>query len=401
LADDGSAGGDVADSGTGGTGTTGGASTGGKTRRRSRVPRWAKLCTAFGAVLLLLSGAVLVGSEVLLARYAGAVKQEDLFGDRPAGASAVPQRQSDITGPLNILLVGIDPRSNQQNEPPRSDSIMVMHVPAGLDRAYLFSLPRDLLVEIPPFEKAGFSGATDKINSAMSYGSRIPGKAQVDQARGFELLSKTVENYTGIKRFDAGVIINFSGFQKIVDAIGGVDMYIDTDVKSEHRRPDGSLRPGNPYGEGYVGPQATYRKGPAHLKGWQALDYVRQRYGLPNGDYDRQRHQQQFVKAMVRQAFSKDVVTNPIKLDQVLRAAGQSVTFSGRGNSVADFGFALRNLGPETIQLVKFPGEGIGVGAGYQGERLKPVAKQFFAAILADTTDQFLLEHPELINKDQ
>jgi LCP family protein required for cell wall assembly len=368
-------------------------------RKPSRVPRWARLCTVLGALLMLLSGGVLVGSEMLLARYQGAVAEGDLFGDQAGGGP--PAKQSSIKGPLNILLVGIDPRQGQENEPPRSDSVMVMHVTEGLDHAYLFSMPRDLVVDIPPFPKADFKGTTEKLNSAMAYGSRVPGQAKPDPARGFELLAKTVSNYTGIQRFDAGAIINFSGFQKIVDSIGGVDMYIDANVKSEHRKPDGSYREGKKYGEGYVGPQATYKIGQAHLKGWQALDYVRQRYGLPNGDYDRQRHQQQFVKAMVNQAFSRDVVANPLKLDSVLRAAGQSLIFNGRGNTVADFGFALHNLRSDSIEMVKLPGGGIGTGSNYRGEALKPEAKQFFAAMLADTADQFLASHPQMVNKDK
>jgi LCP family protein required for cell wall assembly len=370
----------------------------GTVRKGSPLPRWARLCTIFGAVLMLVSGGILVTSEVLLARYEGAVGTANLF---PEEAGGDPKRTTDIEGPLNVLLVGIDPRANNPNEPPRADSILIMHVPAGLDRAYLYSLPRDLIVDIPRFDKAGFAGRSDKINAAMAYGSRVPGKQKPDEIRGFELLSQTISARTGIKRFDAGAIINFTGFQRIVDAMGGVDMYIDTDVKSEHRQPNGAHRPGNTSGEGYVGPQAEYKKGQAHLKGWQALDYVRQRKTLPDGDYGRQRHQQQFLKAMVNQAFSRDVVTNPIKLDAVLRAAGQSLVFDGRGHSVADYAFALRGIRSASIVMIKLPGEGIGVGDAYRGERLKPLADEFFAAVRAESVDEFVLAHPELLNKDK
>ncbi|HEY0696497.1 MAG TPA: LCP family protein, partial [Micromonospora sp.] len=349
--------------------------------------------------LVLLSGAVLIGAQLLLARYEGAVVQADLFGDRAAGA-ATPRR-SDITGPLNILLVGIDPRATNPDTPPLADSIMVVHVPAGLDRAVLFSLPRDLLVEIPRFEPSGFPGGRHRLNSAMAFGSRVPGRSAPDPARGFELLATTIGDRTGLTRFDAGVIVNFVGFQRIVDAMGGVDMYIDTDVRSEHREPDGSHRRPDPDGDGYVGPQAEYRKGHAHLEGWQALDYVRQRKTLPNGDYDRQRHQQQFVKAMVDQALSRDVVTNPVKLDAVLRAAGRSVVFSGRGHSVTDFALALRGLRADTIRTVKLPGVGVGRGASYRGERFTPIADGFFAAVRAGTVENFLLAHPELADADR
>ncbi|MBG6069932.1 LCP family protein [Micromonospora ureilytica] len=360
------------------------------------VPRWARICTVFGTVLTVLSGAVLVGTEVLMARYEGAVGKADLFGDQAAGAQA---KKSDIKGPLNILLVGIDPRT--PTAAPLADSIMVLHVPASMDRAYLFSLPRDLYVRIPEFKKADFPGETTKINAAMSFGSKVPG-ANPDAARGFELLATTVQKVTGIKRFDAGAIINFTGFQKIVDAMGGVDMYIERDVKSEHKQPDGTPRPGNTRGEGYVGPQALYKKGNRHLSGWQALDYVRQRYpknGVPDSDYGRQRHQQQFVKAMVGQAFGADVVANPIKLDKVLRAAGQSLIFNGRGSSVVDFGLALKDIRPNTIEMIKLPGGGVYEGKKYLGEQFQEGVPDFFTALHNEQLDPFLLEHPEFVNK--
>ncbi|MEU7586230.1 LCP family protein [Micromonospora sp. NPDC049230] len=373
----------------------------GKRGRKSSVwrgvPRWARICTVFGTVLVVLSGAVLVGAEVLMARYEGAVGKADLFGDQAAGAQP---KKSDIKGPLNILLVGIDPRT--ATAAPLADSIMVLHVPESMDRAYLFSLPRDLYVPIPAFKKANFAGETTKINAAMSFGSQMPG-GNPDAARGFELLATTVQNVTGIKRFDAGAIINFTGFQKIVDAMGGVDMYIEREVKSEHKQPDGKPRPGKTYGEGYVGPQAVYKKGNQHLSGWQALDYVRQRYpknGVPDSDYGRQRHQQQFVKAMVGQAFSADVVANPIKLDKVLRAAGQSLIFNGRGSSVVDFGLALKDLRPNTIQMIKLAGGELTNSRGvYLGEQFQPGVADFFTALHNEQLDPFLLEHPDFVNK--
>ncbi|MFE9206741.1 LCP family protein [Micromonospora sp. NPDC007230] len=360
------------------------------------VPRWARVCTIFGVVLMVLSGSVLVGYHALVARYEGAVGKGDLFGDQAAGAT---EKKSDIKGPLNILLVGVDTRKPEDR--PLSDSIMVLHVPAGLDRGYLFSLPRDLRVDIPAFAKADYSGGTDRLNAAMSRGSVVPGR-NPDPVQGFELLALTVQQVTGIKRFDAGAIIDFTGFRKIVDAMGGVDMYIERDVKSEHRQPDGSMRQLKPGGGGYLGPQAEYKKGNAHLKGWQALDYVRQRYprnGVPDADYGRQRHQQQFIKAMVSQAFSADVVTNPVKLDRVLRAAGESLIFNGRGNSVVDFALALKGIRADSIEMIKLPGANIGTGSAYKGERLLPAADDFFAAIGNEQIDAFMLEHPEFKQK--
>ncbi|RSM40116.1 transcriptional regulator, partial [Actinoplanes sp. ATCC 53533] len=262
-----------------------------------RAPLWARTCAIFGCVLMVLSGGALITSQVLVARYANAVETKDLFGNAASGATK--EKVSDIKGPLNILLVGIDPRND--STAPLSDSIIVVHIPKGLKQAYLYSIPRDLRVEIPAFPKTGFRGGTAKINAAMSYGSSV-GNGKHDVAQGFDLLAKTVGKLTGIKKFDAGAIINFNGFRKIVDAMGGVTMTIDQNVKSEHLTPEGKPRPrkaecptSSNCAHPYTGPQKQYKKGKYHLEGWEALDYVRQRYGLPRSDYDRQRHQQQFI----------------------------------------------------------------------------------------------------------
>ncbi|MEV4620329.1 LCP family protein [Asanoa sp. NPDC049573] len=365
-------------------------------RKPSTVPRWARVCVIAGAILMVVSGGLIVTSQALLARYEGAVTTEDLFGE-----GTEVEAKSDIKGPLNILLVGIDPREETQQ--PLADSIMIMHIPAGLDRGYLFSLPRDLLVDIPPFPKTGFDGRRDKLNAAMAFGSKVPSGKVPDRAKGFELLSNTVSGYTGIKRFDAGAIVNFNGFKKIVDAMGGVTMTVDQDVVySEHLKPDGTHRPNDGSGDEhpYYGPQAKYTKGTHKFKGWQALDYVRQRYSVKGGDYGRQRHQQQFVKAMAQQALSKDVITDLPKLDRVIRAAGESLVFNGRGHSVTEFAFALKGMRQDSITMVKLTGRTIyKSGGGYAGEELNADAKQFFAAVRGDTVDAFMAGHPEFVNK--
>jgi anionic cell wall polymer biosynthesis LytR-Cps2A-Psr (LCP) family protein len=279
-----------------------------------------------------------------------------------------------------------------------------VHVPQTMDEAYVFSVPRDLVVDIPAFAMTNFQGGRSKINAAMSYGSSV-GNGKHDVAQGFDLLARTVGQLTGIKKFDAGAIINFGGFKKIVDAMGGVTMTIDQNVKSEHLQPDGKSRPRlascakNNCAHPYYGPQKEYKKGTYHLEGWEALDYVRQRYGLKNSDYDRQRHQQQFIKAMAQQALSKDVVTNPGKLDKVLRAAGQSLIFDGNGHNVVDWGLALRNIRSENMTLVKLPGHGLIQNGKYQGEALDPTAGEFFQSVTNGTVASFMLSHPEYINK--
>ncbi|MEV4343423.1 LCP family protein [Actinoplanes sp. NPDC049596] len=362
---------------------------------------WARLCAIFGCVLMVVSGGAIVTQQVLVARYAGAVETQDLFGNAAAGATK--EAKSDIKGPLNILLVGVDPRKDTQT--PLSDSIIVAHIPKDMNQAYLFSVPRDLIVDIPAFEKTGFKGGRSKINAAMGYGSAV-GNGKHDVVQGFDLLAKTVGQLTGIDKFDAGVILNFNGFKAIVDAMGGVTMKIDQNVKSEHLQPNGKARPryarcaDNSCAHPYYGPQAEYKPGTYHLQGWQALDYVRQRYGLPKGDYDRQRHQQQFIKAMAKQALSKNVVTSPTKLDAVLKAAGKALIFDGNGHNVVDWAFALKNLRSDDMTLIKLPGSSVIVNGDYRGEELAPTASDFFKAVRSDQVQNFIFRNPEYINSN-
>lgn len=361
-----------------------------------RTPAWAVVCLAVGVVVVVLASAVLVAAQWAIVRYEGAIEQRDLFGRLNPGEAY----GRDIEGPLNILLVGLDTRPSRPHEPPRADAVVILHVTEGLDRGYLISLPRDTLVDIPPYPQTGYPGGRDRLNSAMHYGSRqVEGEELPDVGRGFELLARTIADLTGIAYFDAGVIINFEGFTKIVDAMGGVTMEIDERIVSKHRQPDGRHRPLNQWQTDYVGEQMVYEPGVWHLEGWQALDIARQRYGLDGGDYSRQHNQQLLLRAMAERAISREIVTDPVALDGVLRAAGESLTFDGRGRRVVDFAFALRDIRPEAMQMVALPASNVGVGFGYRGEQLDAEAYQLFVAIQEGRIDEFMLRHPDFLRQ--
>jgi anionic cell wall polymer biosynthesis LytR-Cps2A-Psr (LCP) family protein len=349
--------------------------------------------------VLLAAGAVV--ATILQSRYE--VPQDDLFGDEDRASpspsptpSPTPEPGADLVGPLNLLLVGIDPRANQPAWVPNADAVLILHVPATHTRAYLFSLPRDLRVDVPAFEPSGYGGGRTKLTHAMSEGSEVPGEELPDRAQGFALLAETVSDYTGIERFDAGAVLNFGGFTELVDAVDGVDLYVDQRVFSQHREPDGSHRELRPGGGGYVGPQKVYEVGNQHLVGWEALDLARQRY-LEGADYSRQRHQRQLIRALVGRLFDQDLVTNPVRLDAVLRALGDALVFDGRGQRVIDFAYALRRVPAERITLVGLPGGSVfGSGGGYLGEQLTPVGDEFLAAVADNQVGSFLADHPEL-----
>lgn len=340
-----------------------------------------------------------------------AIPQADLFGpsDSPSpsapGASltptvgpTTPPPGADIKGPLNMLIVGIDTRESVPGWIPRADAVMILHVDKSLTHAYLTSLPRDLVVDIPAFAPSKFGGARSKLTHAMGFGARVPGSSKANPAQGFQLVAKAVSKYTGIARFDAGALLTFSGLVRLVNAMGGIEIYVDQKVVSIHKAPSGKSRPSCPGCEhGYGGPQATYNVGTMNFAGWQALDYSRQRY-VVGGDYTRQRHQRQVVRAIVAKAFSLNVFSDGAKFRGILAALGKSMVFDGRGRPPSEFLYALRNLKADAITLIGLPGSGVYSGGAYQGEALSSVQSSYFAAVGKDTVDDWVAGHKSLVN---
>lgn len=304
-----------------------------------------------------------VGFWQIVERYDRALTKEELLNPEAR------RKPSAASGPLNYLLIGSDQRPRQTSDDQRSDTIIIAHVPKGMDRAYLVSVPRDLLVQIPSAPN-GYPGGTDKINAAFQAGGTDQG--------GTQLLSATLTNLTGL-RFDGAALINFEGFKKVVDLLGGVRMCVDTEVRSIHTN-------------------AVFTPGCHEMNGAQALDFARQRYGLPGGDYDRQRHQQQLLRAIMERAGAADVVGNPVKLDQVLRAAGSALTVDTNGVPVESLAFSLRGLRSDQIsgvQLPSYPEEGYGISY----VRLDPSGDGLFAALRENRVREWAEANPRWVNR--
>lgn len=364
-----------------------------------------RLIALLSAAVVLLGAGVVVAVNLVFNRVNNSITQADLFGPSPSTSltpsptNATPPPGADITGPLNFLIVGEDTRPDEPEGIPHGDAVMIMHVTADVRTAYLTSLPRDLLVNVPAFAPSRTGASRTKLTHALTYGSRVPGSSRANTAQGFQLMAQTVSRYTGIDHFDAGALINFVGLPKLVDALGGIDMYVDNYVQSIHIDPNGNYRSGcEVCAHGYSGPQMTYNVGMMHLNGWQALDYSRQRYGLPGGDYARERHHRQMIKAIMAKVISRDLVLNPVALDNVLSAIGSALIFDGRGRKPTEFAYALRNLRPESVTLVGLPGSSAYSGGGYVGENLNGVQTSYFAALRNDKLAAFVTAHPDLVN---
>ncbi|MGA8112537.1 MAG: LCP family protein [Actinocatenispora sp.] len=346
--------------------------------RKRRAPWWAKLSLVFGVVLVVLSGGGLAAGSIVLHQVNGAVHQDSLIDGR-----AKHSHGDTVKGPLNVLLAGSDLRTSWKSTgmKPRTDSIMWLHIPAGLDRAYLLSLPRDLQVDIPADQHTNFAGTTDRLNSSFPSGMTDVN----DTAGGMSLLSRTVSKLTGTS-WDMAGLVNWDGFKDITTALGGVTMCLDEGFTSHQ--------------PGFTNTPLTFQKGCHHYDADKALKLVRQRDDLPNGDYGRQQLQQQFIKQILKQATSKGVVSNPSKLNSVIKAAGKSVTLDLGGYSIANLALGLRHITPDKIVTLQVPHYTIGSADNYQGEGLQqPLGGQLFKALRSDDIDSLLLQHPELASK--
>jgi anionic cell wall polymer biosynthesis LytR-Cps2A-Psr (LCP) family protein len=331
------------------------------TAKRTRTPRWARWCVLVGSLLLVASGGAVVASRVLLATATHSITQQNLLGAVKTGTE---RQHAKVTGAKNILLVGLDTRQNQDpNQLSRSDSIIILNIPADHSQGYLVSIPRDSYVSIPAYNNGAvpYAGGKNKINAAFAYGSRgLTGKSAL--SHGFELLALTVKKLTGITP-DAGAIIDFQGFKQVVQVLGKVCMYVDEDTTSIHightasgkfavpyiTHPDGTIA----YKVKGVTPN-FYAKGNHCLTPSEALDFVRQRDLLANKDYDygRQRHQQQFLKAVLKQVVH-DGLNSPTKLPSLISAVGKTMTVDDGGISLEDWAFAMRNVNPDNLVTIK------------------------------------------------
>jgi polyisoprenyl-teichoic acid--peptidoglycan teichoic acid transferase len=363
--------------------------------RRRRSPLWARTLIVAGVVIMLMSGGAIIAARLVPAWLAGGIKQEDLL-PRQLRAAGNP-----IDGPINILLLGMDERAGTP-DPIRADAIIVVHIPASHDAMYLVSIPRDTRVTIPPFPPAGYGGGPGKINAAFAIANEKGGKGDPSTAgrqRGVQLTAETINRLVpGGLRFNAVAIINYGGFRDVLTVLGGVDLCIDVRVVSEHYDRAGHYHTST-RAEGVPG--YVYNPGCQHLRPWQALDYVRQREGVPGGDYARQRHQQQMLIALFRTVSSRGVLTDPAKVNQLRAAAGRLLTLDLGRAPLIDWILTLKAIGPDHIVMIK---TNAGTFASLtidqiSYETLTRDSLALLRAVHDDEVSRFVQEHPSWVTR--
>ena len=269
-------------------------------------------------MVLVFAGVVVVATLRYAHQVDSSVRRIDPFtlitGGRP------PVR---APGALNVLLLGSDSRDPAATNGSRTDTIILMHLPADHHHAYLISIPRDTYVYIPRSPTNPEQGDThDKINAAFAWG-------------GPTLAVQTVEGFTGV-RIDHVILLDFAGFAQVTDALGGVTMTVDQTITS------------------IFPPYRVFTQGSHHFSGAEALDYVRQREQFPDSDITREKHQQQFLKAVMDTAASTGTLSHPPRLDAFIHSLSQAIT-ADRGLSVPDFAVTYHSLRSADLTFLTSP----------------------------------------------
>jgi LCP family protein required for cell wall assembly len=298
--------------------------------RRRKVLIWTASITA-GVVALAAIGVFLVYRHLN-----GNIQQRDvsgLLGSQPVDLH--PQAE-------NILIIGSDSRFGLSGSygknlvTDQSDTTMIMHIAANRQWAEVMSIPRDSYVSIPACKMGNgqmSAAQTFKINEAFALGN-LDGN---NTALGVACTLKTVEQDTGIY-IDHFVVVNFTGFQNMVSALGGVQECNTQPIND----PLSGLK---------------LAAGRHLLTPKQALAYVRARYTLGDGsDLDRIARQQAFMSSLVQRVQSK--LLNPVAIYKFLDAATKSLTIDtklGGATGLYNLASSLRNLPSNKVAFFTLP----------------------------------------------
>ncbi|GAA3434474.1 LCP family protein [Kutzneria kofuensis] len=278
---------------------------------------------------------------------------------QPRAGATTTTAVPGLDGPQDILVVGLDSRTDAQGNPlPQAvldqlhagsnegelntDTMILLHIPADGRSAVAISFPRDSYVQL-----AGGYGK-HKLNSAYAYARNdayselsaqgVKGADLEQQAAvaGRKNLIKTIEDLTGgavtINRYAE---VNLASFYEISQAIGGVTVCLNQPAKEFHSGID-------------------LPAGQQVISGAQALAFVRQRYDLPRGDLDRIVRQQAFLSGMVQKVLSADTLASPSKLNALIDAIKKSVVISS-GWDLLTFMQQLQGIAGGSVRFETIP----------------------------------------------
>lgn len=307
-----------------------------------------------GAALTVVFLLAFAGSAVALTyhRFQTNIDQHDisdlLGDDRPTLPEPNGPEDTAAGRALNILVLGSDTRAGENDvdgsgasgvtEGMRSDTAMLMHISADRSHVDVVSIPRDTLVDIPSCTLPDGT-QTDPQPDAMFNNAFATGGQTGDVGAAAACTIRTVESMTGVL-IDDFVVVDFVGFMSVVDALGGIPMYIPEDIDD----PNSGLQ---------------LAAGCRLLDGQQALGLARARKTLGDGsDISRIGRQQDIVMAIVQEALRSRLLSDPLKLYGVLDISLQTLTtgsYVGSLPNALGLAASLASISSENITLVTMP----------------------------------------------
>jgi LCP family protein required for cell wall assembly len=288
---------------------------------------------------------------------------------------------------LNILLLGSDKGEPREGQPQnttiaedaaakewpvgkyRSDTMMIVHIPKDRKKVYLVSIPRDSFV--PIYDAEGTTTHSEKINAAFSTG-------------GPRAAIHTVENLTGLE-LDHLAIIDWEGFKDLSTAVGGVEVTIPNSFYDPQQK-------------------VQWDAGTQTLEGNKALQYVRTRYGLAGGDFDRIKRQQNFMRSLMGKMLDSGVTTNPRRLSNTVGALTENLTVDEgwSGTAMAKLALSLRGVGTDDVTFMTAPVQGTDTDPTYGSVVVLQQDKmtELFRALSKDRMRGYLKKYPEDVLPD-
>lgn len=289
---------------------------------------------------------------------------------------------------LNILLLGSDKGEPQEGQPQkttiaedaasgdwpagkyRSDTMMVVHIPKNRKRAFLVSIPRDSFV--PIYDDDDRTDHSEKINAAFSGGGPV---AAIN----------TVEHLTGLS-IDHLAIIDWEGFKDLSTAVGGVEVTIPQSFYDPKQ-------------------EIQWDAGTQTLEGEKALAYVRTRYGLLGGDFDRIKRQQNFMRSLMGKMLSQGVTSNPTKLSKTVGALTENLTVdeSWSGTAMAKLAWSLRGVSTDDVTFMTAPVQGTDTDPTYGSIVVlqQDQMTELFTAMKQDKMAKYVKAHPDAVLSDE
>ncbi|WP_437184207.1 LCP family protein [Streptomyces griseoviridis] len=310
-------------------------------RRRRRALRWSAMVLA-----VVISGTA--GAGYLYYRHLNAnIKKDPLNIGAPRDRATKVRANAAGQTPLNILLIGSDARNSKENQKlggakdtyntaPRADVQMLLHVSADRTNISAVSMPRDTLLDLPQCTDPETGDVYEARSNTITNDSLGRGGPGCTVA--------TWEKLTDI-HIDHFMMIDFAGVVSMADAVGGVPVCVDANIHSKSS--DG-------HGSGL-----KLKKGTTSVKGVQALEWLRTRYGFEdNTDIARAKAQHQYMNSMVRELRANATLSNPNKLRTLAETATRALTVDEGLGTVAklyDLSKELRKVPTDRITMTTMP----------------------------------------------